>query len=394
MKNIDLIILAGGKGTRIKKYLLNSPKPMVKFNNIFFLRYVINNFAKYPFNRIFILTGYKNEVIFKNFHNKTFNFIKIKCLKEKKLMGTGGALFKLKKEKIKDFVLVNGDTIFDIDINRLVKSFKKNKVASLSLVKNNNNNIKSKKLNKLTLKNNIISYNKKSNLVNGGVYFFNKKIFNYIKNKNFSLEEDLLPYLIKKKLVVGKTFQNFFLDIGSPKYFNKSASLLKKYFKRRAAFLDRDGVINYDYGYVHKIKDFKFKNGVLRGLKYLIKKKYYIFIVTNQAGIAKNIYSEKDFFKLHRYLKNKLNYKKIFFNDIKFSPFHPKGLVKKYKKDSAFRKPGNLMIKYILKNWLIDTKKSFMIGDKISDQQCAKKSKIYFEFAKKDFYKQIKIILK
>ena len=105
MKNIDLVILAGGKGTRIKKYLNNKPKPMLKFNNIYFLRYLINNFIKYPFNRIFILTRFKNKIIFNKFHNKIYNFIKIKFIKENKFMGTGGALYKLKKEKVNDFVL-------------------------------------------------------------------------------------------------------------------------------------------------------------------------------------------------------------------------------------------------------------------------------------------------
>jgi len=76
MKNIDLVILAGGKGTRIKQYLANKPKPMVKFNDIYFLQYLINNFSKYPFNKIYILTGYKSKIIFNNFHNKTFNFTK------------------------------------------------------------------------------------------------------------------------------------------------------------------------------------------------------------------------------------------------------------------------------------------------------------------------------
>ena len=60
MKKIDLVILAGGKGTRIKEYLGNKPKPMVKFNNIHFLQYLVNLLSKFSFNKIYILTGYKN----------------------------------------------------------------------------------------------------------------------------------------------------------------------------------------------------------------------------------------------------------------------------------------------------------------------------------------------
>ena len=246
----------------------------------------------------------------------------------------------------------------------------------------------------MSLKKENISYDEKGKFMNGGVYFFNKKIFNYVKNKNQSLENEIIPKLIKKRKIIGKIFKDFFLDIGSPKYLKKTSNFLKKHYKRPAAFLDRDGVINHDYGYVHKPKNFKLKKDVIKTLKHLINKNYYIFIITNQAGIAKKKFTEKDFFKLHLYIKKKLNLNNVYFNDVKFSPYHPKGKIKKFKKKSNYRKPGNLMVKDILRNWLVDKKNSFMIGDKISDKLCAKKSNIYFEFVKKNFLKQIKIITK
>ena len=388
MKNLDLVILAGGKGTRIKKYLHNKPKPMVKFNEIYFLQYLINIFSKYPINKIFILVGYKSDIIFKNFHNKTFNFTKVVCVKEKKLMGTGGALLSLKKKKIKDFILINGDTVFDIDLADFIKSFKKKKLGSVALAPNSKN-MNNYKLNNLEIKNNILCYKKNSKLMNGGVYFFKRRILNLIPNKPCSLEEDVFPNIIKKKLLTGKIYKNFFLDIGTPKYFNVSAKRLKDYFSRPAAFLDRDGVINHDSGYVYKKKDFRFRKGVIKGLKYLIKKKYYIFIVTNQAGIAKGIYNENDFKKLHLYLKRNLSKKNIYFNDVQYCPYHPKGKIKIYRKKSSLRKPGNQMVKNILKIWLVNKRKSFMIGDKNSDKYCAKKSKLLFFFSENNFYKQI-----
>ena len=224
--------------------------------------------------------------------------------------------------------------------------------------------------------------------------FLKKKILKFVKNKNSSLENDILPKLIKKDLLSGKVFNNFFLDIGTPNDYKKAKKLLYKKFLRPAVFLDRDGVINYNKNYIYKKKDFKFRPNVIKGLKLLNEKGYYIFIITNQAGIAKNIFKENDFINLHTYIKAKLQKLNIFINDVSYSPFHPEAKIKKYKKNSLTRKPGNLMIKRIKNKWHINFKKSFMIGDQVSDQLCAKKSKLYFEFVKKNFHSQIKSIIK
>ena len=162
--------------------------------------------------------------------------------------------------------------------------------------------------------------------------------------------------------------------------------------KKPAVFLDRDGTINYDYGYTYKFSRFKFRPYVLKGLKYLSKKRYLIFIVTNQAGIAKGKFKLSDLLKLHKQLKVYLTKRNIFITDIQYCPYHPEGTIRAYKKKSAYRKPGNLMIKKILKNWNIDLKKSFMIGDRKSDELAAKKSNLYYEYVKNNFHNQIKKI--
>ena len=390
LHKIDLVILAGGKGTRIKEFLGKNPKPMVKFNNKHFLQYVLNCNGKYNFKRIIILCGYRNKIFFKKFNQKFQNLTKIICIKENKLLGTGGALSNLKKINVKDFVLINGDTIFNIDLNLLISSLDKNKIGNIALTKNKKQ--KSKKLLNLALKNKSLFFKKYSLIMNGGVYFFKKSIFRYIKNKECSLEDDILPKLIKLKKIQGKYFKDFFIDIGSKKFLKIANSKLKKEFHKPAAFLDRDGVINIDYGYVHNIERFKLRNGVIKGLQYLIKKNYYIFIITNQAGIGKKIYSENDFIKLHKNINEKFKKKNIFIDDVQFSPFHIKAKIKRYKKNSSLRKPGNKMIENIKNNWDLNLKNSFMIGDKKSDSEAAKKSKLKFYYPEKNFYKQIKSI--
>ena len=167
-----------------------------------------------------------------------------------------------------------------------------------------------------------------------------------------------------------------------------------KKFKKKAVFLDRDGTINYDYGYTYKFTKFKFRPYVLKGLKYLCKKKYLIFIVTNQAGISKGRFKISDLKKLHKELISYLKKRKIYINAIEFCPYHPEGIIKKYRKKTNYRKPGNLMILKILKKWNVDLKRSFMLGDQKSDKMAAKKSHLYFEYVEKNFYKQTKRIEK
>ena len=389
-QKIDLVILAGGIGSRIKKQLDGKPKPMLKFNNKYFLRYVINNLSKYAFNKIIILTRYKSDIIHKKFHKKNFNFIKVECIKEKKKMGTGGALNLIKK-KVNDFVLVNGDSIFDIDIINFTKKIKKNCLGAIALKKNTKQ--KSSKLNRLDLKGNYIYQSKKGKYMNGGLYFFKKRFLNYIPNKECSLENDILPNLIDKKKINGQIFNDFFIDIGSETFLKKAPKMLLKKFSKKAVFLDRDGVINHDDGYVHSFKKFKFRKGVIKGLGLLSRKNYLIFIVTNQAGIGKKIFTLDSFKKLHIKLKKKFTNKSIFINDVEYSPFHKDAKILKYKKISNFRKPGNLMIKSLFKNWDIKREGSFMIGDKKSDFLAAKKSNLKFYYVDADFFKQIRSIV-
>jgi D,D-heptose 1,7-bisphosphate phosphatase len=390
ISKIDLVILAGGKGSRIKKFLEKNPKPLLKIQKINFLQILLNKYAKYNFRKIYILTGFRSRNIFNKFHNKEINFIKINCLKEKKLMGTGGCLFKL-KNKLNNFILINGDTFFDIDINKFLK-LKNGSVGSMALTKNLNYK-KNNLLCNLTIKNNYVHFSKKKSLMNGGVYFFNKNIFKYISNKKMSLEIDIMPKLFSNKLITGKKFTDFFLDIGSKKNLIVARKIIPIYLKRPAAFLDRDGVINEDLGYVSSSNRFIIKKNVIKGLKLLIKKNYYIFVISNQSGVAKKKFTYLQFFRFNKYFKNFFSKKQIYFDHIEYCLFHKNSKIAKFKKNSNYRKPGNLMIKKIFKKWFINQKQSFMIGDKVSDKICAERSNLKFEFSKTDFHKQTKKLL-
>ena len=390
----DLIILAGGTGSRIKNITKKIPKPLIEINKKPFLDIIIRNFAKYDFENIYILAGYKGNKILKRYQNKIINFIKIKCFIEEKKLDTWGAAENISKKIKNNFLLVNGDSFLLENFNYFL-DFKNNKNYPIKLMLVKNSNYKSNaKLSNLYLLKNLVQFKKSSNYMNGGIYLIKKNILNKKFKNDSSIENDVLKKLITKKKVIGKYSNKFFIDIGTYKNLSLAKKEIPKILKRPAVFLDRDGVINHDDGYTHKWNNFRIKKNVLKALKFLNKKNILIFIVTNQAGIGKGIFKEKDFFSLHKKFKNYLSKKNIFINDVKFCPYHPNAKIKKYRKKTNLRKPGNLMIKEILREWDINKKESIMIGDKKTDLLAAKKTNIYFEYDRENLYEQLKLFFK
>ncbi len=150
----------------------------------------------------------------------------------------------------------------------------------------------------------------------------------------------------------------------------------------KIVFFDRDGVLIKNYGYVYKIKYLKWLKGSISAIKYLNKKKIKVVVVTNQSGVAKGYYSEKDVIFFHKFMNKILKKNSAKIDKFIYCPYHPKAKILKYKKNSNLRKPNNGMIKLGLKKYKLNFLNAFMIGDKKSDYLAAKKSKINFEYKK------------
>ncbi len=391
MNNVDLVILCGGKGSRLKNLTKNIPKPLLKINKTTFLDKIIQKYQRLNFNKIYFLAGFRGEKIRKRYHNKIINSIPCEVIVEKTPLGTAGCLYLIKNKVKNKFILVNADSYIDYDQIKFLNFNNKKFIGKILLTKNLNY-LENKKLSNLNIKNKVVFLNKKSGkIMNAGVYLFNKKIFNFIKKKFVSLENEVLPELIKRRKLCGQISKGKFIDIGILKNYNIAKN---KFFKKNEAiFLDRDGVINEDFGYVIKYEDFKWTKGIFEVLRYINKKQKRLFIITNQSGIGRGYYTEKDFLNLHKKIKLILIKKNIYIDDVFYCPHHPKYGLGLYKKNCQCRKPKNLLLKKAISNWNIDKNKSFMIGDQVSDMICAKKSKIKFFYKKKDFFSQIKEII-
>ena len=196
----DIVILVGGRGTRLGKITIKIPKPLIKINDKPFLEHLISKLLKYNFKKIYLLCSYKKKKFYNLYHNKVIHNSKIICIDEGKQKGTGGALFKLKKKIKKNFILINGDTFFNINYEKIKKINIKNKTAFLALT-NIKKSINNHLMTNLSLNSkNILNFSKsKTQFMNGGVYVINKNVLNFVKNKFFSLEKDILNKEIEKK---------------------------------------------------------------------------------------------------------------------------------------------------------------------------------------------------
>lgn len=137
----------------------------------------------------------------------------------------------------------------------------------------------------------------------------------------------------------------------------------------RALFLDRDGVINVDHGYVIRKQDFEFVDGIFDLCRAARQLGYAIFVVTNQAGIGRGYYSEQDFVALMRWVSGVFESERAAIDKVYFCPTHPVHGVGKYKVESPLRKPGPGMILRAASEFAIDLAQSVLVGDRESDMQ-------------------------
>ena len=142
-------------------------------------------------------------------------------------------------------------------------------------------------------------------------------------------------------------------------------------FSQKAAFLDRDGVINEDTGYLKNIKDFKWIEGAIEALKILKENNFLIIIISNQSGVSRGYFSEQDVHSLHKWINLQLSEHNVKIDDFFFATEHPDKEISKTR-----RKPSPRMIEEAIEKYNLNRDDCFMIGDKDIDVLAAKNAKI------------------
>lgn len=161
--------------------------------------------------------------------------------------------------------------------------------------------------------------------------------------------------------------------------------------KNKCIFFDRDNTLIYDKGYTYKKKDLKWKPYAKKIIKFAIDLDYLVIVITNQSGVARGFYNEKQVKEFHFHMNTELKKMNTYINDFFYCPFHIDG-IGKYKKNSNDRKPNNGMLIKAIKKWDIDIQYSYFVGDKLSDYHAAKKTKIKYINGKKldHFFNKLK----
>jgi D-glycero-D-manno-heptose 1,7-bisphosphate phosphatase len=152
------------------------------------------------------------------------------------------------------------------------------------------------------------------------------------------------------------------------------ASKTKSTDRRPALFLDRDGVLNVDKGYVSRIEDFEWIEGAIRTIRAFNDRNWWVFLVTNQSGLAFGYYTEDDLETLHRWMSAELAANGAVLDRIYHCPYHPEGIVPNLRRDSFDRKPRPGMLLQAMTDFPVIRERSFLIGDKATDLQAAREA--------------------
>ncbi|MBP2659165.1 MAG: D,D-heptose 1,7-bisphosphate phosphatase [Firmicutes bacterium] len=165
--------------------------------------------------------------------------------------------------------------------------------------------------------------------------------------------------------------------------------------KRPAVFFDRDGVLNLDRGYLYKQEEFEWMPGAIDAIKMLNDQGYFVFVVTNQSGIARGFFEEKDVYALHSYMGEELEKHGGIIHSFYFCPHHPEGITEKYMKVCKCRKPLPGLVEQACQEWPVDLTASFLIGDMQRDIEAAKGAGIPgYLFTEGNLYDFVQDILK
>ncbi len=371
-------MLAGGLGTRLGELTTDTPKPILPCGDRPFLAWLLREFVRFGVSEFLLLTGHLSARVEESLHEITAHLpgtARLSVSEEPFRAGTGGAIFHARDRLDERFLLINGNSIFDCNLADLLAASSADgaDVAGRIVLRSMED---ASRYGVVELEGDRVTAFRprppegSAGLINGGVYLLNRALVDALSPR-CSLEADVLPRLAQAGTLRGLPAQGYFRDIGVPADLARARSELPERMRRPALFLDRDGVINVDHGWVGTRERFQWVPGAIEAIRMATGAGWHVFVATNQSGVARGYYTEAALQELHAWMTDEVRRHGGTIDDIRYCPFHEEAAVPAYRRASPWRKPAPGMILDLIARWELDPTRCVLVGDQARDMEAA-----------------------
>jgi histidinol-phosphate phosphatase family protein len=394
----QLVILAGGMGTRLKARLGDLPKPMIPIEGKPLLEHQVELAKRHGFDDILIFACYRADLIDKHFGDGARWGVKLRTIVEREPLGTAGAVVAGFDLLADDFVVLYGDTMVNVDLTRMHGAFLESKADAALLLHPNDHPLDSDLVD-ADVNNWITAFHNRPhptdkwfrNLVNAGLYVIRKSALQPWVGSSVAMDfgKDLFPAMLKRGAkLLGYNSPEFIKDIGTPERYDRICAAYARGVvqrgslstKQRAVFLDRDGTLVKEVDGLTSPDQLELLPGAAEAVRELNHHGWLTVLVTNQPVVAKGFCTEADLAVIHNKLETLLGREHAYLDRIYWCPHHPQkgfaGERPELKIDCACRKPKTGMITQAVKDLNLDLAACWLIGDSTTDVETAKNAGI------------------
>jgi D,D-heptose 1,7-bisphosphate phosphatase len=370
------LILVGGRGTRLGALAQDTPKPLMPITgDKRFLDYLLEHLARFGVREALLLAGHLGDQIEARYAQRTIGAMQVQVIREPSPAGTGGALHLAAPHLDDVFVMTNGDSWFDFNLLALAEALGPKDLAALALRQTPDG----RRYGTVAFDHGRITAFREKDaaltgpaLISGGVYLLRKSALARMPAPPSSIEQDLFPALAAGGQLGGKVFDGYFIDIGLPETLAQAQTEMPLIARRPAVFFDRDGCLNHDAGYTHRVEDLRWVDGAREAVRQVNDSGWLAIVATNQGGIGKGLYDTAALHRFHAAMQADLAAIGAHIDALYFNPYHPDAVIPDLRQaNHPDRKPNPGMLLAAARDWQIAMERSFLIGDQDSDLAAA-----------------------